>query len=312
MIDSKNPSFSYGSNPPFLSKNFENFNGAFRHLLQNENGLSQDVRDKFLDELKKNAHSLRNIRRIFGNCMGQAVRLHLTPEEQTQNNDHIPFNQAPLIGCLDSVMHKTLKRIEKKHQGLCEIICNCVLKYDFLGRGDNENYLINEIQPENLNQRNIKKSHILNVYGIFRKAIAFLFGIYPDNIFSFRAQYKLVEKKTVTEEQYVNSAEGFKKTNVTDIKNYVNRTLLQNKFYSIADNETLKLETIKKTWFSFGGHATLIKKISNDNYIFFDPNVGETRNLNFNELCDKIDDQLDKWGSDLFFTRGEDYKKRML
>lgn len=312
MIDPKNASSSYASNPPFLSETSAKFNGAFRNLLQNENGLRQDVRDKFLDELRKNAHSSRNIRYIFENCMGQAVRLHITPEEQVQNNDHIPFNQAPLIGRLDSVMHKTLKRIEKKHQGLCEIICNYVLKNNLLGTGDEENYLINEIKVDNLNQGNIKKSHILNVYGIFRKAIAFLFGIYPDNIFSFRAQRKLIEKKTVTEEQYVNNGNGLTKANITCIKNCVNRTLLQNKFHALADNETLKLETIEKTWFSFGGHATLIKKISADNYIFFDPNVGETRNLNFNNLCDKIDDQLDKWGSDLFFTRGEDYKKRML
>jgi hypothetical protein len=303
--------------PPFLSNAPQKnpaFNRALSNLLSHENNLDPETQNKFLEVLAVKPHSSQSIRKIFQNCRGKRVVLQHQPKPEPpppNPEQHIPFNQAPLIGCLDSAQHKSLKCIQKNYQGLCEIICNYVLTNDLLGQGNDVDFLVNRIQPENLNQINIKKSHILNIYGIFRKAIAFLFGIYPNNIFSFRAQWKLVEEITVTKNKRLHSLFGDREASVTEVEKHVNRPLLIRKLNSLADGETLKLETIEKTWCSFGGHATLIKKISNGNYIFFDPNEGETRNLSFDQLCEKIDDQLDRWGSDLFFTRGEDFKNRM-
>ena len=96
----------------------------------------------------------------------------------------IPFNQSDLTTRLDPNKHKTLLGIKKKFNGLCELICNRILVDNSLGKGKNQNSIKDRVTVERLNENKITKSHLLNVYSIFRKVIAFLFRIYPDNVFS--------------------------------------------------------------------------------------------------------------------------------
>lgn len=207
----------------------------------------------------------------------------------------IPFNQENnLLNKLDSNF-PTLQNFHRKYDGLCELVCNRVLIDDLLGKADESNFLQINVDLEKINDQKIKHSHILNVYSIFRRALAYLFGIYPDNIFSCFDQWKLVNRDT------------------TDNKiRVVNRTILSQGLESIEDGEILKLEVFKKKGLNLHGHSLLIKKISRSKYIFFDPNNGEHRNLSITKLSDKIDQQLSQWeATDLLIMRGKVYLKRL-
>ena len=200
-----------------------------------------------------------------------------------------PFNQSQdIIHKLDFVKYETLFQLNCKYGGLCEIICNRLLVDDFIGKAKDKNSLREHITVEKLDEKKIKESHLLKVYSVFWRAIAYLFNIYPNNIFSCFDQWNLVNKSGVNEK------------------------ILKKGLEKIENGETLKLEVFKKIFLSFEGHSLLVKKISNDNYIFFDPNTGEHRDLSFSELTSKINAQLDMWhGSDIFLTKGSDYLKRI-
>ena len=51
--------------------------------------------------------------------------------------------------------------------------------------------------------------------------------------------------------------------------------------------------------------------MADNRYTFFDPNNGEERNLNLDQLSDRIDEELEKHrGTDLFFLKGETFNKK--
>ena len=210
------------------------------------------------------------------------------PGEKNSIN-HIPFDQSTdIISKLNYQDHKTLLEINGKFGGLCELICNRLLIDDSLGKENDLNSLKDRITVERMNPTEIKKSHLLNVYSVFRRVIAYLFGIYPDNIFSCFDQWKLVQKASV------------------------NRKILEKGLSNIKEGKTLKLEVFSKKFLSFTGHSLLIKKISKDSYIFFDPNMGEYRGLSLCELSNRIDKQLKMLnGTDIFITKGNRYLKRL-
>jgi hypothetical protein len=180
-------------------------------------------------------------------------------------------------------------KLNYKYHGLCEIICNYVLMNRELGRGIDENYLKNRITVESLNEKKITNSHLLDVYSLFHKAIAYLFGIFPDNVFSFWDQWELV-----------------------DSSRSVNNEILKKGLKNIHNGETLKLAVFSRKWFSLAGHSLLIKKIDNNEYIFFDPNQGEYRGLSFSELSNKINEQLRTHNAtNIFITKGTDYLNKL-
>jgi hypothetical protein len=126
------------------------------------------------------------------------------------------------------------------------------------------------------------------VYSFFDRLISFIFNIYPDNIFSINDQWKLVNN------------------------NKVNEGILFEGLKDIESGTTLKVEVFKKTKDSFAGHSLLIKKIKNDEFIFFDPNEGETRELSQKDLVEKINNQLvENQGTDIFISKGDSYIKRL-
>jgi hypothetical protein len=202
----------------------------------------------------------------------------------------IPFNQNfDIIQKLNYNEHKTLLDFNSRFNGLCELICNRILIDNILGLGVDENYLKNRVTVERLNDETITKSHILDVYSLFCKVIAYLFRIYPDNIFSCWNQWKLVNHK-----------------------NSVNRKILSQGLRDIADGSVLKLQVFRREGFSLKGHSLLIKKNEENKHIFFDPDSGEHRGLSFSQLGDKIEEQLKiNDATDLFLTKGTDYLARL-
>ncbi len=214
-----------------------------------------------------------------------------------ENNidDFIPFDQSPeLIAKLQRSSHETLVEIFEKHGGLCELVCNRILIDGATSDIDDPSLVKKPITLERMDEDKIKKSHILSVYSVLRRIIAFLFGIYPNNIFSCCKQWKLVNKQE------------------NSTIRQVNRLILGNSLKKIENGETIKLAVFSKSGLSMKGHSLLIKKMQNDSYTFFDPNTGEHRNLSFIQLSNNIDAHLKLWkGTDIFLTRGKDYLKKL-
>ena len=211
---------------------------------------------------------------------------------QFRKSNKIPFNQCcNIIYKLNANKHRTLLRINAKFDGLCDLICNLILIDNTLGYEKDLDFIKKQVTIERLNDYKIKKGHILDIYSIFQKIIAFLFGLYPDNIFSHSDQWKLINNNKTRS---------------------VNRQILKKGLKDIKEGVSLKLEILKKSGFNFSGHSLLIKKMPNNKYAFFDPNNGEYQNLSFIQLSDHIDRQLELInGTDIFIMRGKDYLKRL-
>jgi ribosomal protein L28 len=209
----------------------------------------------------------------------------------------IPFNQnIDLIPQLDPIKHEMLLRHERRFNGLCEFICNRVLIDNQLGNESDQNAIKNRVTVERMDEDRIKNSHLLDVYSLFRRIIAYLFGIYPDNVFSICDQWRLVNK--------VSSTDG-------KIRRIIDKNLLSQGLSSVAEGETLKLAVFNKIGLKLSGHSLLIKKMMHNKYVFFDPNAGAYQDLSFVQLRAHIDEQLSLWnGTDLFLTRGQDFLKR--
>src|ERR1700683_4507334 len=85
----------------------------------------------------------------------------------------VSFNQySDLIYKLNPEKHQTLLDVNRRFNGLCELVCNCVLIDDLLGKGSNQNFIRDRITVERMDEDKIKKSHILDIYSIFRRMIA--------------------------------------------------------------------------------------------------------------------------------------------
>lgn len=203
-----------------------------------------------------------------------------------KSNQCIPFSQD----CLCWDMPLRLQKVYNKYGGLCDLICNKILIDDLLGKkGVDNDFLKNKITRASLNTDTIVGSHILKVYNVFQKMIAFIFKIYPDNIFSIRQQWKLITKK-----------------------NIFNEDVLFSGIDKIQAGTILKMEVIQREFFQLRGHSLLIKKIDQEQFIYFDPNEGETRGLNKKELLQKINKQIWRWhASDIFLTPGETFLNRL-
>jgi hypothetical protein len=207
----------------------------------------------------------------------------------------IPFNQLSIISKLDPKKHERLLEINLKFGGLCELICNRILIDDSLGTGKDLDSIKNRVTVERMDEKKIKKSHLLEVYSIFHRATALLFGLYPDNIFMYFDQIKLVIKKPDSDQRMIN------------------REVLEKGLNQLDEGEVIKLEVFSKNGLDFSGHSLLFKKMTKDNYIFFDPNTGEHRNLSFNQLCNHIDEQLTMFmGTDVLLIKGKKFLGRLL
>lgn len=200
----------------------------------------------------------------------------------------VPFNQDDLIEELNPREHERLLNYNSRFSGLCELICNRILMDETLGKGHD---LSGRITPTRLNEEAVLNSHIVDVYSIFRKFLALLFGIYPDNVFSTFEQWNLLSS--------------------SQTGRVVNQDVLKCRFDALEDDETLKLLVFSTSITGLEGHSLLIKK-TDERYVFFDPYFGEFRHLSFEKLCELIDEQINIYDANhLFITRGRDYLARL-
>lgn len=218
-------------------------------------------------------------------------------KEETKSIARLFLHYIDIVKQFHGPKYDELRQIDKKFNGLCEIICNYVVVNGLLGKGKSENFLREEITADKLNDESIKKSHIIEVYSVNENPEAFLSGSYPNNIFSDSDQKQLVKKETFS-------------NTVQQTKHLVNREILKKGLDRIEDGEVLKVEIIKKSAEGFGGHATLIKKTSAGKYIYFDSNFGEKRDLDLTQVCDELDTELARSSAnDLLLIKGSDYVK---
>lgn len=219
--------------------------------------------------------------------------------EEKQNSStlltRIPFDQYSIISELDPKKHERLLEIRSQFGGLCELICNRILLDDSLGTGKDLDSIKNRVTVERLNKEKIKKSHLLELYSVFHRATSLLFGRYPDNIFMYFDQIKLVCKKPESNQRMIN------------------REVLEKGLNQLEEGEVIKLEVFSKNGLNFSGHSLLFKKMAKDDYIFFDPNTGEHRNLSFIQLSNHIDEQLAMFmGTDVLLIKAKKFLEKLL
>ncbi|MEX2409882.1 MAG: hypothetical protein WD607_00685, partial [Candidatus Paceibacterota bacterium] len=224
--------------------------------LQNFNLLKEsylDNKSKYTLSSEKFKHFITDDKYKFTNIKSFIDHIkNFNIDDDGTINTFIPFSQEELID--EQKLPKDLNKFVLKYDGLCDLVCNRVLIDNLLGKDDRD-VLKKEITVENLNKDYIKNSHLLDVFSFFQKMVSFLFGIYPDNIFSTTEQRRLVKNKRINEKILF---EGLEK---------------------IEPGTTLKVEVFKKNLTSFYGHSLLVKKTEKNEFIFFDPNTGEYRGL---------------------------------
>ncbi len=206
----------------------------------------------------------------------------------------VPFNQA--VNVIDKTTFKdkaTLNNFIARFDGLCELVCNYMLINNLMGKGKNINALKDEINVKNLNADYIKKSHLMDVYGVFERMRAYFLGVYPDNILSYGKQKELIQKQP-------------------DGAIVVNPKILKKGLDKVKKDQVIKLEVFHKEGASFTGHSLLVKKTGDNEFIFFDPNTGEERGLNVDELADRINGVMAEFkGTDMVLIDGGKYLKRL-
>lgn len=218
------------------------------------------------------------------------------------------FNQTEICEYLERnrADFPTLNHIRAKFDGLCEIICNFVIMEDLLGKPMSgpldlrkekfeckqidHNILLKKKNPFKeqiklfaLNNPLIKNSHILNVSTLVELVIAYVFNKFPYDIFNWLAPVTLDNK--------------------------VNREFVERRLAELPDNAYVKFCVFNKpSLFKFYGHSMLIKKTGDNKYSFFDPNVGEDKDLSPQALFDKIDAAMTIYeGTGMAFLDGNAY-----
>jgi hypothetical protein len=205
----------------------------------------------------------------------------------------VSFNQDKIYK--NKTLPVPLEKIVMRFNGLCDLICNKILIEGLMEFEDVNgfNHLKDSITKESLNDPVLLSSHILDIYSLREKLAAFFFGKYADSIFGYLDQLKLVKKD--------------KKGN-----RVVNGLILQKGLKDIENGSMLKVEIIRKTFLTFTGHSLLIKKIDNNNYVLFDPNLGLFRPVPLEGLVTLLNDQLeDCKGNEIHIVKGSTFLERL-
>ncbi|KTD73962.1 hypothetical protein [Legionella tucsonensis] len=212
------------------------------------------------------------------------------------------YNQDDFIEkLLDDSNYRALNRARLRFSGLCELICNYIIKEDLMGLypqsesvDDND---FNRILPPNLNDIHLLAgvyqlntdwvlgSHILDTSSHFEKLKAYLLNIYPYSLFS--------------------SADVSK-------DGQLNPHLFTKKLDELEAGTYIKFMAFSKSFGKMEGHSMLIKKNHNNTYSFFDPNKGEQLELSSLELCTKLNKSLKLYdATHMAFLDGLKYIKNL-
>ena len=222
------------------------------------------------------------------------------------------FNQGPL--CDNLKKHSQLDKISLRFNGLCEIISNCVIANDLMGKhtsyfeailasfDDDLSYLAEQSNSriiklvynsiadyQNTYEQIISKnhldlyiqSHILDKSTYLQQIMAYFWDVYPFSLFSSHEPIQLQKK--------------------------VNQSIFKNRLDSLPNGAYIKFEVFHKKMLKLHGHSMVIKK-TNDTFAFFDPNDGEKYQLDIDSLCQEIDLAMQKYdATHMAFLDGKRY-----
>jgi hypothetical protein len=224
----------------------------------------------------------------------QVKRRHSSP--------HHVFKQENITKELDdkNPEHKKLINLNRKYGGLCEIISNFVIANDLLGRkeastvdvkkfifSNSPNILQMRIKLDGISEDKIKKSHIVETSNIFAKLASVIFNLNPHSIIPASKDILLNSKDSGRE---------------------INRQLLEMQLDKLSVDDYIKFQVFRQKGLNFSGHSMVIKKTGEGVYSFFNPDEGEYQNLNYKDLCEKINDAIAKSKGDrVAFIDGKKY-----
>ncbi|WP_182393073.1 hypothetical protein [Legionella sp. PC997] len=225
-----------------------------------------------------------------------AIRPTVTPFKKYYNQDDFIEKQRR------DVHYGSLNRARLRFSGLCELICNYIIKEDLLGfSAQNESldsFDLNRLLPQNLNDIHLLAglyqlnndwvigSHILDTSSSAEKFAAYFLNKYPYSLFTF--------------------------SEVSPDKKQVDAALLSNKLAELKVGTYIKFKVFSKSFGKMEGHSMLIKKNHDDTYSFFDPNKGEQLQLSSLELCDKLNKSMKLYdGTHMAFLDGIKYIKSL-
>ena len=213
----------------------------------------------------------------------------------SENRNSITYNQANLFNAPEFEQHATLKPFVLKYGGLCELVTNSVISDNLMGSKDNvirahfEKLDLSLLDIETMNDHTIRlifkvlmnnavnpykknlscmhldsysTTHLLDITSYFQQMMAYCLGVYPFSLFSAGEHVKIQAELDAT----------------------AHSAALERQLHALEDGSYIKFMVFRRGWFEFTGHALAIKK-TGDSFSFFDPNVGETFDLNFSQLC---------------------------
>ncbi|STY29508.1 Gala protein type 1, 3 or 4 [Legionella wadsworthii] len=191
------------------------------------------------------------------------------------------YNQDDFLSKLFGDTHYQSLSIKRdQFSGLCELICNYIIKEDLMGYSAQDTSLERNISgmPKNLNEIQfmaglyqlnsdwVLNSHILDTSSTTDKLKAYLFNQYPYTLFS--------------------------SSDVSKDGKQLDYTLLKDQLDALEKGCYVKFIAFAKSLGKMEGHSMLIKKNPDNTYSFFDPNKGEYLLLNPQELCSKLNKAL--------------------
>lgn len=211
------------------------------------------------------------------------------------------YNQDDFIAKLrEDNNYQALNKARLKFSGLCELICNYIIREDLMGLTSQSGSLgdFNEILPQNLNdihllaglyQLNndwVLSSHILDTSSHLEKIKAYLLNKYPYSLFS--------------------------SSDVSKDGKQLDTTLFTKKLDALEVGCYIKFMVFTKSFGKMEGHSMLIKKNQDDTYSFFDPNKGEQLKLSSPDLCLKLNKSLKLYNAThMTFLDGLQYIKTL-
>ncbi|OEH48028.1 hypothetical protein lpari_00965 [Legionella parisiensis] len=213
------------------------------------------------------------------------------------------YNQDDFIAKLrEDNNYQSLNRARLRFSGLCELICNYIIKEDLMGLSSQSEPVddsdFNKILPPNLNDIHLLAgvyqlntdwvlgSHILDTSSHYEKLKAYLLNIYPYSLFT--------------------------SLDVSNDGKQLNPDLFTKKLDELEVGTYIKFMAFSKSFGSMEGHSMLIKKNHNNTYSFFDPNKGEHLELSSVEVCAKLNKALKLYdATHMVFMDGLKYIKSL-
>ncbi|AUH73416.1 hypothetical protein [Legionella sainthelensi] len=247
-----------------------------RDILEKNRDEDDSINEENMESIK---HVLDFLTQKIVSYYDAKEREHSSITPTTQVKKH--YNQDDFIVKLrEDNNYQALNRARLKFSGLCELICNYIIREDLMGLSSQSESSgdFNEILPQNLNdihllaglyQLNtdwVLSSHILDTSSNLEKIKAYLLNKYPYSLFS--------------------------PSDVSKDSKQLDATLFAKKLDELEVGCYIKFMAFTKSFGKMEGHSMLIKKNQDNTYSFFDPNKGEQLKLSASELCLKLNKSL--------------------